>query len=82
MKKYINAILTLSSVLVLFYIIYDQHKQINKYKEMEKSMEVLQTDSFQFHLIADRYSIALELLREEDSVAAAKFEKILQNQTE
>ena len=82
MKKYINAILTLSSVLVLFYIIYDQHKQINKYKEMEKSMEVLQTDSFQFHLIADRYSIALELLREEDSVAAAKFEKILQNETE
>jgi len=82
MKKYINAILTLSSVLVLFYIIYDQYKQINEYKEMEKSMEVLQTDSFQFHLIADRYSIALELLREEDSVAAAKFEKILQNQTE
>jgi len=82
MKKYINAILTLSSVLVLFYIIYDQYKQINEYKEMEKSTEVLQTDSFQFHLIADRYSIALELLREEDSVAAAKFEKILQNQTE
>jgi hypothetical protein len=67
---------------VLFYIIYDQHKQINKYKEMEKSMEVLQTDSFQFHLMADRYAIALELLREQDSVAAAKFEHILQQETE
>jgi hypothetical protein len=89
MKKYINAILTLSSVLVLFYIIYDQHKQINAYKEklklydnMDMVMDNIKTESFQFHLIADRYSIALELLREQDSVAAAKFERILEHETE
>lgn len=86
MKKYINAILTLSSVLVLFYIIYDQHKQINEYKqqlsEYEKFLDTVKTDSFQFQVIADRYAIALELLREEDSVAAVKFERILQKETE
>ena len=86
MKKYINAILTLSSVLVLFYIIYDQHKQINEYKqqlsEYEKFLDTVKTDSFQFQVMADRYAIALELLREEDSVAAVKFERILQKETE
>ena len=89
MKKYINAILTLSSVLVLFYIIYDQNKQINAYKEqiklydgIDQTMESIKTESFQFHLIADRYDIALELLREQDSVAAAKFERILEHETE
>jgi hypothetical protein len=86
MRKYINAILTLSSVLVLFYIIYDQHKQINEYKqqlsEYEKFLDTVKTDSFQFQVMADRYAIALELLREEDSVAAVKFERILQKETE
>lgn len=86
MKKYINAILTLSSVLVLFYIIYDQHKQINEYKqqlsEYEKFLDTVKTDSFQFQVIADRYAIALELFKEKDSVAAAKFEHILQQETE
>jgi hypothetical protein len=89
MKKYINAILTLSSVLVLFYIIYDQHKQINGYKEklklydnMDMVMDSIKTESFQVHLMYDRYNIALEILREEDSVAVAKFERILENETE
>ncbi len=86
MKKYLNAILKLSSVLVLFYIIYDQRKQINKYKQQlssyEKFLDTVKTQSFQFNLIADRYAIALELLKEKDSVAAAKFEHILQQETE
>jgi hypothetical protein len=71
---------------VLFYIIYDQHKQINAYKQeisgYQEVLENVKTESFQFHLMADRYAIALELFKEKDSVAAAKFEHILQQETE
>ena len=84
MKKYINAILTLSSVMVLFYIIYDQHKQINLYKSngLNNTIDSLQLELFNAQTIANRYDIALDLLKEQDSAAAAKFEDVLNNETE
>lgn len=84
MKKYINAILTLSSVLVLFYIIYDQHKQINAYKSnnLNKTIDSLQTELFQSQSNEGRYEITLELLSEEDTMAAKKFDRIYHNETE
>jgi hypothetical protein len=84
MKKYINAILTLSSVLVLFYIIYDQHKQINAYKSnnLNKIIDSLQTELFHVQSEVGRYEITLELLSQEDTIAAEKFDRIYQTETE
>lgn len=64
---------------LLSYCAYDQHKQI---EEMQETMENIKTESFQNHLMVDRYEITLELLSEEDSVAAEKFDRIYNKETE
>jgi hypothetical protein len=79
MKKYINPILTLSSVLVLFYIINNQRGQIaNKQKMIDSIYDELYISNVNL----TRYEIALELLEEQDSIAADKFKNIHTNETE
>jgi hypothetical protein len=79
MKKYINAILTLSSVLVLFYIIYNQRAQI---ADRQQIIDSLQQELYISNINLGRYDITLELLQEQDSIAAHKFNEIYTNETE
>ena len=80
MKKYINAILTLSSVLVLFYIIYDQHQQIQVYKV--QNLDSLQVELFKAQNQVGRYEMALDHLQEIDSVDYNEIINYVDNETE
>lgn len=79
MRKYINAILSISSVLMLFYIIHDQRQQIKQCKTLVDS---LQQELYISNINLNRYDITLELLSEQDSVAADRFNNIYTNETE
>ena len=48
----------------------------------QSTIDSLRSELFVEQTRVDRYEIALEMLKEEDSVAAAKFEFILYTQTE
>jgi hypothetical protein len=95
MKKYIGPVLSLASVGLLFYIIYNQKHQIQELKSSLKSttqkiqtvdslhtvIDSLNSEIFIEHTNAERYEIALDRLEEEDSLTAAIFEIYL-HQTE
>ena len=80
MKKYINAALSITSVLMLFYIIYDQRQQLAVYKG--SSIDSLQVELFNAQNNVGRYEIALELLAQQDEPAAAKFDSLYKHETE
>lgn len=48
----------------------------------QSTIDSLRSELFVEQTRVDRYEIALEMLKEEDSVAANKFENILYTQTE
>lgn len=79
MKEYITPVLKLFTVVALLSIIYSQNKTIKQYKDIasDSSSELFQTETQ-----LTRYQVALELLREQDSTAADKFDLILTTQTE
>ena len=79
MKKYINAILSISSILVLFYIIYDQHKQI---KAQEIQIDSLQGDLFQAQDALGRYELGVEHLEEIDIQRFNEVMNFIDNETE
>lgn len=86
MKKYIGAILSLSSVGLLFYIIFDQQHQIKTLTSTRPNMDSVQrvVDSlhdelFIKHLETDRYEIAIDRLRENYPQAADQFDDCLKN---
>jgi hypothetical protein len=88
MKKYIKAILSLASVGMLFYIIYNQKEQIKDLKSslnqahqkiqtvdsLSKTIDSLNSNLFIEHMNTERYEIALDRLKAEDSLSAAIFE--------
>jgi hypothetical protein len=84
MRKYINAILSISSVLMLFYIIHDQRQQIKQLESSpkQKTLDSLYDELYISNVNLTRYDMALELLIEQDSLAAAKFYNIYTNETE
>jgi hypothetical protein len=91
MKKYIKAILSLASVGMLFYIIYNQKEQIKDLKSsLNQAHQKIQTvdslvrindslvsDLFIEHMNVERYEITLDRLKIEDSLSAAIFETYL-----
>ena len=79
MKKYINAALSITSVLMLFYIIYDQRQQAVVY---QSKIDSLQTEVFNAQTNVGKYEIALELLAQQDEPAAAKFDSLYKHETE
>ena len=95
MKKYIGPVLSLASVGLLFYIVYNQKGQIKELKSslnattqkiqtvdsLHAVIDSLDNEVFIEHTKADRYEIALDRLKEEDSISAAMFEIYL-HQTE
>jgi len=83
MKEYIAPLLRFGALILLLTTIYEQNNAINKYKDKAKiNTDSLQTELFQAQSQAGKYEVALELFKEEDSVAADHFELILSTQTE
>lgn len=86
MKKYIGAILSFTSVVMLFYIIQNQHEQIHELKSTISKVDSLQyvidsvsNEEFISRTAYDRYEIALDKLKEENPQAAEQFEECLKN---
>jgi hypothetical protein len=86
MKKYIGAALSLSSVGMLFYIIFDQQHQIKTLKLSQPNMDSVQhvvdslhDENFIQHTELDRYDIAIEKLRENYPQAAEQFDDCLKD---
>jgi hypothetical protein len=83
MKEYIAPLLRFGALILLLTTIYEQNNAINKYKAKANiNTDSLQTELFQAQSQAGKYEMALELFKEEDSVAADHFELILSTQTE
>ena len=83
MKEYIAPLLRLGALILLLTTIYEQNNVINEYKAKANiNTDSLQTELFQAQSQAGKYEMALELFKEEDSVAADHFELILSTQTE
>ena len=83
MKEYIAPLLRFGALILLLTTIYEQNNAINKYKDKANiNTDSLQTELFQAQSQAGKYEVALELFKEEDSVAADKFHFILVTKTE
>jgi hypothetical protein len=80
MKKYINVILILSSIVVLFYITYNQHQQIEIYKV--QNIDSIQVELFRAQNEVGRYEMALEHLKEIDSADYNEIIDYIDNETE
>ena len=86
MKKYIGAILSLSSIGMLFYIIFHQQHQIKtltstkpNIDSLHQVIDSLDSELFIKHTEVDRYEIAIDRLREENPQAADQFDECLKN---
>ena len=86
MKKYIGAILSLSSIGMLFYIIFDQQHQIKtltlskpNIDSVQHVVDSLHDENFIQHTELDRYDIAIERLKENYPQAAEQFDECLKN---
>jgi hypothetical protein len=86
MKKDIGTILILASIGMLFYIIFNQKQHIRTLQSSKpnvdslyKVIDSLNSEIFIEHTTVDRYEIAIERLREENSQAADQFEECLKN---
>ena len=83
MKEYIAPLLRFGALILLLTTIYEQNKVINKYKAKDIiNVDSLQTELFQNQSQLGKYEVALEMFKEEDSVAADHFEFILSTKTE
>jgi hypothetical protein len=83
MKEYIAPLLRFGALILLLTTIYEQNNVINEYKaKTSTNTDSLQTELFQAQSQVGRYEMALETLKEEDTVAADHFEYILSTKTE
>jgi hypothetical protein len=83
MKEYIAPLLRFGALILLLTTIYEQNNVINEYKAKASiNTDSLQTELFIKQTEIGKYEMALETLKEEDSVAADHFEYILSTKTE
>lgn len=82
--------LFVASIFLAIYVIRDQRQTIEKYKAAEgmlqggdiakaQYIDSLQNELFIQSTNVTRYEIALDRLRQEDNIAASKFDKALSN---
>ena len=86
MKNHINTIISLASLTMIFYILFNQKQQIKTLQSsrlnvdsLHKVIDSLNSEIFIEHTTVDRYDIAIERLREENPQAADQFEECLKN---
>lgn len=83
MKKYINAFLTLASIAMIFYIVFDQKVKIKQLKSQNKS-QLKTIDSLEHNNIViqhenDIYDIVVHNISEQDSVIANMITEAINN---
>jgi hypothetical protein len=85
----IKAILSLASVGLLLYTVYEQNEAINRYKtekvQMKSDVKIvdsLKTELFQAQSMNGRYELALEHLREENPSSFSIVEEFMNHETE
>ena len=85
----IKAILSLASVGLLLYTVYEQNEAINRYKtekvQMKNDIKIvdsLQTELFQAQSMNGKYEMALEHLREVNPSSFIIIEAFIEHETE
>jgi hypothetical protein len=89
MKKYIGAILSIGTVAMLFYTLFDLKNQVKQIPVLQHQLDsvTIQLDSlslinFATEVENGRYEITLEHLKETNPKAAKEFEEFMNTQTE
>jgi len=89
MKKYINGILSIGTIGLLFYTLFDlrnQVKQVDVLKkqltEMTAEKDSLHDEMFIKHVQLDRYELSLDYLQEVNPKAALQFVNYMNHETE
>jgi len=89
MKKYITAILSIGTVGLLFYTMFDLKNQIKQIPVLQHQLDsvTIQLDSlslinFENEVQNGRYEITLEHLKETNPKAAKEFEEFMNSKTE
>jgi len=89
MKKYITAILSIGTITLLFYTMFDLKNQVKQIPVLQHQLDsvTIQLDSislinFQNEVQNGRYEITLEQLKETNPKAAKKFEEFMNSKTE
>lgn len=82
MKKYIGAILSIGTVAMLFYTLFDLKNQVKQIPVLEHQLDSLRDETFIISTENGRYELSLEHLKEVNPKAAKEFENYLTTQTE
>jgi|APGre2960657373_1045057.scaffolds.fasta_scaffold13307_3 hypothetical protein len=89
MKKYITAILSIGTISLLFYTLFDLKNQVKQIPVLQHQLDsvTIQLDSlslinFQNEVQNGRYEITLEQLKETNPKAAKEFEEFMNSKTE
>lgn len=82
MKKYIGAILSIGTVAMLFYTLFDLKNQVKQIPVLEHQLDSLRDETFIISTENGRYELSLEHLKEVNPKAAKEFENFLNTQTE
>lgn len=82
MKKYIGAILSIGTVAMLFYTLFDLKDQVKQIPVLEHQLDSLQGEIFNLSTQNGRYELTLEHLKEVNPKAAKEFENYMNHETE
>lgn len=74
-----QSIIVAICILIMFYIAIGDNKQIGKQQQI---IDSLQQELYITNINLSRYEMTLELLSEQDSLSAVKFDSIYTNETE
>lgn len=89
MKKYISAALSITTIGLLFYTLYDLKQQVKQVVVLQHQIDSLATikdslvnEVFMHEISNGRYEITLEHLKETHPKAALEFENYMNHETE
>jgi hypothetical protein len=86
MKKYINAVLSIGTVGILFYTLFDLKQQVNSLKKelviTTAQRDSLHNENFIKHTQLGRYELSLDYLQDKNPNAALQFINYMSYETE
>jgi hypothetical protein len=89
MKKYLNAILSIGTVAILFYTLFDLKEQVKQVDVLKKELKIVSTqkdslydEAFNKHVELGRYELSLDYLEKVNPKAALQFVNYMNHETE
>jgi hypothetical protein len=86
MKKYISAVLSIGTVGILFYTLFDLRQQVNSLKKelvvVTAQKDSLYYENFSRNIELGRYELSLDYLQDKDPNAALHFINFMNHETE